>query len=295
MVRARLTAINDRAVNATDYSDERARRLVEREFNLSWATALARDNRITAGRFWTGPAPDPQQFSMEDGLATTLGVRNGDTLTFDVAGVPVSARITSLRKVDWDSFNVNFFVLAPPGLLETYPANYVSSFYLAPDRAGLLNALVKRFPNVLVIDVAQVLGQVQRMMDQVTAAVQFVFLFTLAAGIAVLYAALVATQDERLYEATLLRTLGASRRQVTQAFLAEFAALGALAGLLAALGATAAGWGVAYKVLNVPFAINPWVWVIGTVAGALCVTVAGLAGTRKLLATPPLESLRKLA
>jgi putative ABC transport system permease protein len=295
MVRARLTAINDRAVNATDYSDERARRLVEREFNLSWATALARDNRITAGRFWTGPAPDPKQFSMEDGLAVTLGVKNGDTLTFDVAGVPVSARITSLRKVDWDSFNVNFFVLAPPGLLETYPANYVSSFYLAPDRAGLLNALVKRFPNVLVIDVAQVLGQVQRMMDQVTAAVQFVFLFTLAAGIAVLYAALVATQDERLYEATLLRTLGASRRQVTQAFLAEFAALGALAGLLAALGATAAGWGVAYKVLNVPFAVNPWVWVIGTVAGALCVTVAGLAGTRKLLAMPPLESLRKLA
>jgi putative ABC transport system permease protein len=295
MVRARLTAINDTPVMPSEYADERARRLTEREFNLSWGSTLARDNQSVGGRFWTEPKPDPRQFSMEEGLAKTLNVKIGDRLTFDVAGVPVAAAVTHLRKVDWDSFNVNFFVIAPPGLLDTYPASYVSSFHLAPDRTALLNGLVKRFPNVLVIDVAQVLGQVQRMMDQVVAAVQFVFLFTLAAGIAVLYAALVATQDERLYEATLMRTLGASRRQVTRAFLAEFAALGALAGLLAALGATGAGWLVAWKVLNVPFTVNPWVWLAGTVIGAVCVTVAGLAGTRRLLAAPPLETLRRLA
>ncbi|MGZ5127468.1 MAG: ABC transporter permease, partial [Burkholderiales bacterium] len=236
MVRARLVQINDRRISSANYPEERARRLIDREFNLSWAAQMQSDNRLTAGRWWSGTAPGPQ-FSVEDGIAETLGIHLDDVLTFDIAGEAVSARVTSLRKVDWDSFNVNFFVVGPPGMLEQHPATFVTSFYLPPANSMLLASLVREFPNVLLIDVAQVMSQVQTMMDQVARAVQFIFLFTLLAGLTVLYAAIASTQDERLYQATIMRTLGASRAQLRRAIVAEFAVLGLLAGILAAAGA----------------------------------------------------------
>ena len=196
MVRGRLTQINGRSVSSEDYADERAKRLVDREFNISWSATMQADNRIVAGSWWDRGASAADQFSMESGIAETLGVRLGDTLQFDFAGSAVAGTVTSLRKVDWDSFNVNFFVVAPPALLDKQPASYITSFYLAPGRVEVLNALAKRFPNLLVIDVAQIMGQVQKMMDQVSRAVQFVFLFTLMAGLTVLYAAIASTQDE---------------------------------------------------------------------------------------------------
>lgn len=294
MVRARLIGINERSVAPADYSDDRARRLVDREFNLSWATQMQKDNRLIAGNWW-GNKPRSDQFSMEDGIAKALGVGIGDKLTFDAAGSAFTAEITSLRKVDWDSFNVNFFVVSPPGLLEKYPASYVTSFYLPPGNVELLNALVKQFPNFLLIDVAQVLGQVQTMITQVSRAVQFVFLFTLLAGLVVLYAAIASTQDERLYQATIMRTLGASRSQLARANFAEFAVIGALAGLIAVAGANALGYVLAQRVINVGYEFSYALWGIGIIGTVLGVMIAGHLGTRHVLRIAPLRVLRMLS
>jgi len=294
MVRGRLVKVGERSVAAEDYAEDRARRLVTREFNLSWAPRMRPDNRIVAGRFWEENTARVEQFSVERGLAEALGIRMGDVLTFDVAGTPVAATVTSLRSVEWDSFNVNFFVLAPPGLLDAHPATHVTSFHLAPGRIELLNSLVRTFPNIVLIDIAQMLAQVQRMIDHAARAVQFVFLFTLVAGLAVLYAAVASTQDERVYQATLLRTLGASRAQIHRAHLAEFVLIGAVAGIVAAAGATGLAYFVANRFLHMPYAPDPAVWLIGVGGSALGVAVAGWLGTRRVLAVPPLGVLRAL-
>lgn len=295
MVRGRLVAINDRPITSAAYFDDRAKRLIDREFNLSWAAVPQEDNAILAGRWWRDGDPDRAQLSVEDGIASTLGIRLGDVLTYDVAGSTVTARVTSLRKVEWDSFRVNFFVLAPPGLLDGQPVSFVTSFHLPPDRSGFMNRLVQAFPNFLVIDVASILERIQNMMDQLAKAVEFVFLFTLAAGLAVLFAAISATRDERLYDAAILRTLGAGRKQLLSAQLAEFSLIGALAGLLAAAWATALGYGISVNLLNIPFRPNLWVWVSGVAFGALGVAMAGWLGTRGTLNHPPLSTLRALS
>jgi putative ABC transport system permease protein len=294
MVRGRLAMINERRVSGDDYAEDRARRLVNREFNLSWAQSLPRGNQVVAGRWWKGTVAANDQLSVERGLAESLGLAMGDRLTFDIAGTPVTGTITSLRTVDWDSFNVNFFVLAPPGLFDGYPATYVTSFHLARAEPALLNALVKRFPNIVLIDVAQALSQVQAMMDQVAWAVQFVFLFTLVAGLAVLYAAIASTQDERLYEAAIMRTLGASRAQINRAHIAEFTIIGAAAGFVAAAGATGLGWFVAVRFLQLEYVPDPVVWLIGILGGAGGVALAGYIGTRRVLVVAPLKVLRSL-
>lgn len=294
MVRGRLTAINGKTVSSAEYADDRARRLIDREFNLSWAARPQQDNVIVEGRWWAEGERDLAQLSVESGIASTLGIHLGDELTYDVAGSVLKARVTSLRKVEWDSFRVNFFVIAPPGLLNGLPVSFVTSFHLPPDRSGLMNRLVQAFPNFLVIDVASVLDRIQKMMDQVAKAIEFVFLFTLAAGVAVLYAAISATRDERLFDAAILRTLGAGRRQLLLAQLAEFALVGALAGLLAAGWATALSYGVSVNLLNIPFTANPWVWLAGVFCGAAGVAFAGWLGTRGTLDHPPLSTLRSL-
>lgn len=292
MVRGRLVRIGDRPVAADDYTEERARRLVTREFNLSWASRLQADNRVVEGRWWGEGAAKVDQLSVERGLAQALGIRMGDALTFDIAGTPVRATVTSLRSVEWDSFNVNFFVLAPPGLFDAHPATYVSSFHLEAGRVAFLNELVRAFPNIVLIDIAQALSQVQRMMDQAARAVQFVFFFTLIAGLVVLYAAVASTQDERVYQATLLRTLGASRAQIHRAHLAEFTLIGALAGVVAASAATGLAYFIARRFLQLEYAIDPAVWLIGVAGSALGVALAGWLGTRRVLTAPPLAVLR---
>jgi putative ABC transport system permease protein len=294
MVRGRLVKIGGRSVSADDYANERAKRLITREFNLSWTTKLRPDNRVVEGKWWGTAATRADQLSVERGLAETLGIRVGDVLTYDIAGTPVSATVTSLRSVDWDTFNVNFFVVAPPGLLETHPATYVTSFHLPGGQATMLNALVKAFPNIVLIDIARALAQIQALMEQAALAIQFVFLFTLAAGLIVLYAAVASTQDERLFQATILRALGASRAQIRRAHLAEFTLIGAIAGCVAATGATGLAYFVANRFLHLDYAPDPAVWLIGIAAGALGVAVAGHLGTRRVLEAPPLQVLRAL-
>ncbi|HEX7954136.1 MAG TPA: FtsX-like permease family protein, partial [Burkholderiales bacterium] len=295
MVRGRLVEINGKPVSSRNYVEDRARRLVDREFNLSWTQTMQPDNVIVAGRWFAAADAGKPLLSVEEGIATTLGLKLGDALTYDIAGTRLTARIASLRKVEWDTFRVNFFVVAPPGVLEKFPASYVTSLYLPLGQSTLMDGLVKRFPNLLVIDVAAILAQVQRIMNQVVQAIEFVFLFSIAAGLLVLFAALGSTHDERQFDAAVMRTLGASGRQLRAVQAAEFALIGALAGLIAALGATAIGYVLAQKVLNLPYAINPWVWLAGLVIGAAGVTLAGLLGTAKVLRTPPMQVFRASA
>jgi putative ABC transport system permease protein len=295
MVRGRLVEVNGKAIDTTRFEDARARRLAEREFNLSWTDRLPGGNRVVGGAFWPSGARGVEAgMSLEDGIAGSLGVKLGDALTFDVGGSRVSANVTSLRKVDWDSFRVNFFALFPPGPLDDKPSTYIAAFRAPESDTGWLGPLLREHPNILAIDIAELMRQVQGIVDKVSRAIEFVFLFTLAGGILVLQAAIASTQDERRFDAAVLRTLGASRRQLQAAQLAEFLLLGTLAGLVAAAGATAIGWALADRVFKIPFAANPLVWLYGIAGGAVAVTLAGWLGTRGTLRQPPLAVLRQL-
>ncbi|WP_433704606.1 ABC transporter permease [Paraburkholderia sacchari] len=294
MVRGRLVTINGKPVDPAKYKSEDARRLVDREFNLSYTTQLPDDNRIAAGA-WYGESSAPQ-LSIEQGLAKLIDVKPGDVLTFDVTGLEVTAPVTSVRKLDWGSFKVNFFVLMPPALLRDFPATYITSFHLPRSESSaqraVVDGLVAQYPNVTAIDVGPILAQVQRMLEQVINAVQFLFLFTLAAGVLVLYAALAGTRDERMRESALLRALGASHAQVRAVQVAEFVAVGALAGLMAAVGALAVGAVLAAKVFAFQLAFDPWLLPAGVAAGVACAGVGGWISLRHVLARPALQSLR---
>ncbi|WP_118182156.1 ABC transporter permease [Paraburkholderia phosphatilytica] len=290
MVRGRLIAINGKPVNPDDYKSEDARRLVDREFNLSYTTELPDDNRIASGK-WFGETTEPQ-ISIEQGLAKLINVKVGDTLRFDVTGLQVDAPVTSVRKLDWGSFKVNFFVLMPPAALHDFPATFVTSFHVSPSQHADTDALIARYPNLTAIDIAPILAQIQRVLSQVIGAVQFLFLFTLAAGVLVLYAALAGTRDERMRESALLRALGASHRQVRAVQFAEFVAVGALSGLLAAIGAQVVGWQLAVHVFQFHLSFNPWLLPAGVASGIACAGVSGWLSLRHVLARPALQSLR---
>ncbi|MBI2286130.1 MAG: FtsX-like permease family protein [Nitrosomonadales bacterium] len=299
MVRGRLVAINAAPINAESYADPRARDLVEREFNLSWAEQMPEWNELVSGSWWS-PSPEKgrageglAQFSVEEGIADRLGIRLGDGLAYDVAGSRFTARVTSLRSVQWDSMKVNFFVIATPELLKGYPASYLTSFYLPPDQVKAGDRLAREFPNLLVIDTGAMIEQVRGIMEQIAQAASVIFLFTLLSGLAVLYAALLATQDERINEAAILRTLGADSRYLRRLHLSEFAALGLLSGLLAATGAVLLGWVLARFVLEIPYQASVIIWPIGGLGGMLVVMLAGWLGTRRLAVLPPLAILRE--
>ncbi len=299
MVRGRLVAINAAPINGDSYADPRARELVEREFNLSWAEQMPEWNELVSGSWWS-PSPDKgrvgeglAQLSVEEGIADRLGIRLGDELTYDVGATPFTARVTNLRKVQWDSMRVNFFVIATPELLSGYPASYLASFYLPPDQVRAGDQLAREFPNLLVIDTGAMIEQVRGIMEQIAQTAGVIFLFTLLSGLAVLYAALLATQDERINEAAILRTLGADSRYLRRLHLSEFAALGLLSGLLAAAGAVLLGWVLARFVLEIPYQASVIIWPVGGLGGMLVVMLAGWLGTRRLATLPPLAILRE--
>lgn len=293
MVRARLLEIGGRPASAASFpDDERAQRLIEREFNLSWRDAMPAANRITAGRWFVPPATGQAEASVEEGLAKTLGIKLGDELLFTVAGQEKRLHVSSLRKLDWDSMRVNFFVLTPPGVIEDAPASYITSFYLPESEQAFGRRLVAEFPNLTVIDVGAVLRQFQGLVGQVAGAVQFIFMFTLAAGAIVLYAALLSAFDERRYELAVLRALGARRQQLRQALLVELAVIGGLAGLLAALGASALGQLIAARVFELELPLALWLPPAAMLGGAGLAVGVGWLAIRRLLDTPPLLALR---
>ena len=291
MFRGRLVAVNGKPVSAADYPDERAQGLVEREFNLSHSLQAPKHNAITAGRWQPGEAG---AVSVEEGLAKTLGLKLGDTLSFDIAGMASQARITSLRKVDWSSMRANFFVLYPLAEMPDVPITYLAA-YRAPEVAGFDNALVRQFPNVTNVDLSATLAQVQGVMAQVIGAVQFLFAFTLAAGLIVLFAAVTATREERAREFAVMRALGASGRLLRQVQRAELAGVGLLAGLLASSVALVVGALLALYVFDFTWTAPLWVPLAGSIAGALLALAAGWWGLREVLRRPVVQTLRAAA
>ncbi|MFB9286786.1 ABC transporter permease [Pseudoduganella plicata] len=292
MIRGRLTAVNGKPVTSATYTEERARGLAEREFNLSTMTATPPQNDIVAGRWYEDKA-GVAEASVEEGLAKTLNLKLGDSMRFDIAGSPVEAKITSLRKLEWGSMRVNFFVIINPAAMAETPQTWITAFHLPKRAAALANTLSRDFPNLTVVDVGGVLRQIQSVLDQVVRAVEFLFAFTLASGVLVLYAALMGSQDERTREAGLLRALGATRKQLSQAQLIEFLLVGSLSGLLAASGAAAMGWGLATYQFKFEWMFSPVVWLAGLAAGALCAIAGGWLGLRNVLNQPPLQTLRE--
>lgn len=289
-VRGRLIQRNGEPVGADQYDEPRAKRLVDREFSLSYADAIPDYNRIVAGR-----ALDPKaaEVSMESDIAKTLKLALGDTLTFDVAGEWVTVTVTSMRTVAWDTFRVNFFAILTPAALEKAPQTFLTSFHLPPSKTALLPQLIHTFPNITVFDVGAILSQLQGVLDQVVNAVQLLFGFTLAAGLLVLGAALTATRDERMREAAVLRALGASRAQLGRAQRIELLAIGALAGVLAAAGAQGIAFALSTFVFDFPITPGLWPWIAGCAVGMAGAWAGGIVALRGVLRTPPLVTLRE--
>jgi putative ABC transport system permease protein len=315
MIRGRLIAVNDKPVTPDSFADDRAKRLVDREFNLSNSEQAPSHNQIIAGRWTPG---EQGVISVEEGVATTLGLKLGDTLRFDMGGQTSDARITSLRKVDWGSMRVNFFVMYPVAVLADVPVSYISAFRapeVAPPIASASaaesangasaspatavraqsfdNNLVRAFPNITNVDMSSTIAQVQRVLDQVIRAVEFLFGFTLAAGLVVLFAAITATREERAREFAIMRAVGAQASLLRQVQRAELAGVGLLAGFLASIVSLAVGWGLARYVFEFSWTGSWVVPLIGSLAGAVLALAAGWWGLRSVLNTPVVETLRK--
>jgi len=291
MIRGRLVSVDGKALAPQQLADDRARRLVEREFNLSHSVELPAHNTVSQGR-WT--PNEAGGLSVEDGLATTLGLKLGDTLRFDLGGVAAEGRITSLRKVDWSSMRVNFFVLFPTASVPEAPVSYIAAFR-APEVAGFDNAVSREFPNITSIDVSASIAQIQGVLDQVVRAVEFLFGFTLAAGLVVLFAAVSATREARAREFAVMRALGASGRLLAQVQRAELLGVGALAGVLASIAAIAVSWALARYVFEFSWNPSPLVPLAGGLAGAVLALAAGWWGLREVLTRPVVQTLRQAA
>jgi putative ABC transport system permease protein len=293
MIRGRLVSINGEAVAPEDYPPGRARGLVEREFNLSYRAQPAEGNRIVRGEWWHSlPAQPPEQFSVEQGVAQEIGIDMGDRLTFRVAGREVSADVTNIREVQWENFNVNFFVVSPPGLMEGFPSTYITSFYLPPGNAGVLPELVRRYPSVTLFDVGTILRTVRSIIDQGARVVELMASLTLVAGVIVLLAALQVTAEERRFETALMRALGATRRRIRGMIRWELLLIGGLAGLLAGGVAAVAGHVVAVYLFELDYALRPELVLYGVLAGGAVVWLAGGLGTMRYYRVSPMRLLR---
>jgi putative ABC transport system permease protein len=292
MVRARITAINSRPSESIKLHGDSGRGFLEREQNLTWSAGLMEDNQLIAGSWWTAADAGKHLVSISSEYQEALQLKLGDKISFDVAGEPLTVEVASIRKIRWDSFRPNFFLVFPPGLLDGAAGTYMTSVFLTPVQRPALADLVRQFPTISVFDVDAILKQIRDIMDRASLAVQYVFLFTLAAGIVVLLAAVQSTRDERRYESAMLRTLGASRGTVLQGVAAEFSALGFLSGTLAAFGASGVGWVLARRLFSLQYTLDPWVWVVGLVCGTVLVGLSGTLATRRVVNTPPIVTLR---
>ncbi len=287
MVRGRLTSVNGIPIDLQKYKDERARRLVEREFNLSWAEHLQNDNQIVAGNWWTAQSYAKPLVSLEEGLAKTLELKVGDTLTFDVGGNQLDLKVENLRKVEWDSMHVNFFALTPPGILDSYETSYITSFHLPSGQDETITRLNKAFPNLTIIDVSSLLDQVQALLEKLTRVLGYVFLFSLVSGMMVLYSSMIAVRDERIREVALFRLLGASKMQVIKVMVIEYLAIGILSSLTALVLANLLAWYVCEFILKINYRLD---FLLSFFVMASCILLVPLSAwmvVRRFLDVPP--------
>ena len=285
MIRGRLTAINDKPTATMRFPGERGRGFADREQNLTWAAELGDDNHLVEGEWWTAAQFGKPLVSVAVEYQESMGLKLGDRLRFDVAGETIDATITSFRKVRWDSFKPNFFVEFPPGLLDSAAGTYMTSAFLTPT-SGAMSRLVHRFPSVSIFNIGDLLAQVRAVIDKAVTAVQSVFLFTLLAGLTVLFAAVQASREERGYEIAILRVLGAGRSMIFASVLSEFSLMGALAGLMAATGASIGGAWLAHA-LELNYRFNALLWVFGVIASTLLLGIAGAVSTRSMVRMAP--------
>ena len=294
MIRGRLVLKNNRLISTNAFDNERAKRLVSREFNLSSAATMQTDNKLLQGRWWRPDEAGAPMLSLEEDIAKVLNVGIGDTLTFDIGGTQITLTITSIRKVEWDSMRANFFAVTPPRALDQFTASYMTAFYLAKNQDNALNTLLQQFTNFTVIDVASIMNQVRDIMQKLTTAVGFVFTFCIVAGLVVLYAALVATRDSRIRESALLRVLGASRSQTTQAFLIEFVCIGAVAALVAVVVASGLSFYLSRFILDIPFQFNGKLAFIAFSAALVFIPLAAWLAIKSYLNVPPKQLLNSI-
>ena len=293
LVRARMTLINGESVKDRQYPAKDARWFVNREQNLSWAGELSSSNELLEGDWWPADYDGPPLVSIEEEVAMETGLAIGDVLQFEIAGQQLEARIASVRRINWDSFMPNFFLVLSPGALDSYPATFIASLRVDDDDKAALVDLVREHPTISVIDLDSILQQVRGIIEKASMAVQAVFFFTLAAGIAVLFAAVQATIDERRFESAMLRALGARKRIVFAGVMAEFAALGAAAGILASAGASVLAAVLAVQLFDLPYSFNPLLWVAGVAAGLLVVCASGYFAARSAINSAPVDVLRE--
>lgn len=312
MVRGRITTKNDRPIESTLPPEARDTPTLRRELNLTWTASLPANNRILAGR-WHGTrraaAPvkgtpagtpllrsdPPAEISVESGMAEKLQLALGDTLGFTIGDQTLTARITSIRSVKWDSMQPNFFVIFAPGQLDQMPANYIASVYIPKNQTGILPEFVKAFPSVTVIALDKLIANIEAVFNQVIAAIQLLLGFLLAAGLAVVLATLLASLDARQQEAVLLRTLGAQRAYLAKSLWTEFVALGLLAGLLASVCAEVTMAIIAERLFELPLQLHPWLWGGLPTVGALIIGASGWLTTRHITRVPPMQSIRAMS
>jgi len=292
MVRARMTTINDESVKDREYPTRGGEWFANREANLSWAANLSPSNEIVDGEWWPADYSGPALVSIEEEEAAEAGLKVGDRLQFMVAGQTLDAEIASIRKINWDSFRPNFFLVLSPGALEEFPATFVSSLRLEEHQRQVLVTLVRAHPSVSVINLDAILEQVRGIIEKASLAVQAVFMFTLAAGVAVLFAAVQSTIDERRFESAMLRALGARKRTVFAGVMTEFAALGLAAGIMASAGASILAALVAIQLFELPYEFNPLLWIVGLVSGVLIVCASGFVAASGAVNAPPADVLR---
>jgi putative ABC transport system permease protein len=291
MVRARMTAINGRDVNQITFEDPQGERWAKRESNLSFSDEMQIGNQLTEGDWWQAGTTN-HEVSVEVDFGQELGVKMGDEISFDIAGEPVKATVTSFRTVEWDTFRPNFFMVFSTATLEGYPASYITALYAKDEDSTKLIELMREFPSVTIIDLEASLAQVRDVMDKASLAVQTVFLFTIFAGLAVLWAAVQSSLDERSFESAILRTLGASRGRVLSGVVIEFMAIGLLAGLLASTGASLAAWHLAVNVYELEYHFSSVLWLAGPLLGIIFVGLSGLIATWRVVTHSPVSVLR---
>jgi putative ABC transport system permease protein len=292
MVRGRMKTINDEDVKTREYPAEDGKWMANREQNLTWSEEVSDSNELLSGEWWPANYSGPPLVSLEKDAAKELGVAVGDRISFLIAGQEIESTVASTRTVNWDSFQPNFFMVMSPGALDDYPVTFISGARIPEESKEALVELVRTHPTVSVIDINAILQQIKGILDKVSLAVQSVFVFTLAAGIAVLFAAVQSTIDERRFESAMLRALGVSRRTVLSGVLTEFAALGFAAGLLASAGASILAAIVTIQLFDLDYAFNPALWGAGLAGGVALVCGSGFLAARGAINAPPVEVLR---
>jgi putative ABC transport system permease protein len=293
MVRGRMTEVNTVPITEAQRDSHESFR---RELNLSWTTELPEGNKLTGGKWWDelDLSGDIAPVSLEDELAGELGLSIGDQITFSVGGLIFKAQVTSTRSLNWDNMTPNFYFLFPEGLLEDYPRTHMTSLYIPAQQKLLVNDLLRAYPTVQVIELDKIIDRIRTIVGQVTSGLEVMTMLILACGVLVMFAAVSLSMTERLQESAILRTLGSSRRLILGIQLVEFSVLGLMAGLLAAMGAEVAVALLQRFMFDLPFALHPWLWLVGPLAGAVLVGTLGLGYSRKAVVQPPLEVLKSL-